>query len=62
MTFDEAMEFGRSLPQSMWLDMNFKPMISRAEWEQLGRWRRWRDVLLGWQPLRDDPRDFPSYR
>ena len=29
-----------------------KRMPTRAEWEQFSRWRRWRDILLGWRPRR----------
>lgn len=32
-----------------------EPMWTRAEWEQFGRLRRWRDLLLWWQPRK--PRD-----
>ena len=28
-----------------------EPKWSRTEWREFGRWRRWRDVLLGWDPV-----------
>jgi hypothetical protein len=46
MTREEAREFGRNLPISLWLDQRGKPLMSRAEWEQLPRGRRFRDMLL----------------
>jgi hypothetical protein len=33
-----------------------KRIPTRAEWEQLSRWRRWRDILLGWEPRK--PRSY----
>jgi len=27
-----------------------KRILRRHEWEQLPRWRRWRDILCGWAP------------
>lgn len=63
MTLLEAMEFGRSISEDFWLDRRTgKPLIKRADWEQLPRWRRIRDVLLGCQPLKRDPKDFPPVR
>jgi hypothetical protein len=56
MTFEEAMEFGHSLPVSLRLSsVTGKPLMSRAEWEQLPRGRRLRDVLLARQP----PKGYP---
>jgi hypothetical protein len=52
MTIVEAMHYGRSLPESMWHDYRGRPLMSRAEWEQLGRWRRLRDLALGRQPVK----------
>jgi hypothetical protein len=49
-TFAEAVEYGRSMPL---YDKRGRRLLSRAEWEQLGRWRRLRDVLLGWDPPKD---------
>jgi len=31
-------------------DRRGRRIPTRAEWEQLSRWRRWRDILCGWQP------------
>jgi hypothetical protein len=50
MTFEEAMELGRALPRDIWLDQRGRPLLTREQWEKLGRWRRRRDVLLGWDP------------
>jgi hypothetical protein len=33
-----------------------KRIPTRAEWEQFPRWRRWRDILLGWVPR--EPRSY----
>ena len=56
MTLEEADERGLALPESNWLSYRTgKPMISREEWEQLGRWRRLRDVLLGQNPGKVSP-------
>jgi len=48
------MEYGRSMPR---YDRRGKRLPTRAEWEQFSRWRRWRDLLLGWEPAR--PHKFP---
>ena len=53
MTHEEAMEAGRNLPVSIWLDQKGRPLRSRDEWERLPRWRRIRDVLLGRDPLKE---------
>jgi hypothetical protein len=52
MTIREAMEFGRSLPR---YDHRVRRIPTRAEWEQFSRWRRWRDLLLGWEPYKPRP-------
>jgi hypothetical protein len=52
-TIAEAMEFGRSMP--LYDRRTGKRILRRAEWEQLSRWRRWRDLLLGWEPPQDRP-------
>lgn len=62
MTIIEAMEYGRSLPESIFRDYRGRPALSRADWEKLGRWRRLRDVLLGWDPPKEDPAMFPPFR
>jgi hypothetical protein len=62
MTVIEWMEYGQSLPDSLWLDRRGKPLMSRAEWEQLGRWRRLRDVLQGIHPPNVKPREFSRHR
>jgi hypothetical protein len=60
MTFDEAMEFGQSLPQSLLLDpFTGRPRLSRAEWEQLPRSHRIRDVLLLRDPRKERRRRLP---
>lgn len=52
---EEAMEIGRNLPADVFIShATGKPMISRAEWERLPRWRRIRDVVLFRQPRRGD--------
>jgi len=51
MTIAEAIEYGHSLPL---IDRRTgKRIPRRAEGEQFSRWRRWRDVLLGWDPPKD---------
>jgi formylglycine-generating enzyme required for sulfatase activity len=45
------MEYGRSMP--IYDRRTGKRLPTHAEWEQFGRWRRWRDLLLGWEPPRD---------
>jgi len=47
-TIEEAIEYGHSMPL---IDRRTgKRIPRRAEWEQFSRWRRWRDILLGWDP------------
>lgn len=63
-TYEEACEIGRSLDH-IWINrVTGKPMMPRAEWERLPRWRRIRDVLLIRHPLKDpdDPVLFPPAR
>ncbi|HMJ04500.1 MAG TPA: hypothetical protein VK506_16275 [Conexibacter sp.] len=50
-TFEQAMDYGIAMRR---VDRYGRPIPTRAEWEQLGRWRRWRDLLLGWQPPKND--------
>jgi len=45
------MEYGRAMP--LYDRRTGKRIPPRAEWEQLSRWRRWRDILLGWDPPPD---------
>lgn len=52
MSFEETMEWARTLP-IVWLDWRGRPLMTRDEWEQLGRWRRLRDMLLARQPLKE---------
>jgi hypothetical protein len=33
-----------------------KRIPTRAEWEQFSRWRRWRDIVLGWDPPKERER------
>jgi hypothetical protein len=62
MTLEEAMRRGRAIPVSTWRDWRTgKPMMSREEWEQLGRWRRLRDVLTFCQPLKTQLPEIPSF-
>ena len=49
-TLAEAVEFGRSMPV---YDRRGRRLPRRAEWEQLSRWRRWRDILLACDPPRE---------
>lgn len=51
------MESGSSMPL---YDRRGKRIPRRAEWEQFSRWRRWRDVLLGWDPPKERPRPLRS--
>jgi hypothetical protein len=44
----EAIEFSRSIP--MYDRRTGKRILERDEWEQLPRWRRWRDIFCGWDP------------
>ncbi len=50
-TLREAMEYGRAMP--LYDRRTGKRIPTRAEWEQFSRWRRWRDILLGWDPPPD---------
>jgi hypothetical protein len=52
MTIIEAMEYGHSMPR---YDRRGRRIPTRAEWEQFSRWRRWRDLLLGWEPFKPRP-------
>jgi hypothetical protein len=52
MTIIEAMEFGLLMPR---YDRRGRRMPTRAEWGQFSRWRRWRDLLLGWEPYKPRP-------
>ncbi|HET6448769.1 MAG TPA: hypothetical protein VFG31_06625 [Conexibacter sp.] len=51
-TMVEATEYMRSIP---WYDARGRRIPTRAEWEQFPRWRRCRDLLLGWQPHKPLP-------
>ena len=55
----ETMERGRS---RVLYDQRGRPIPTRAEWEQFPRWRRWRDLLLGWQPHKAKPHPWESLR
>lgn len=55
-----GIEAGRNLPADVWLNRRGEPLISREDWEKLGRWRRLRDVLLGQDPVRDPRRHTPD--
>jgi hypothetical protein len=54
-TLAEVAEIVRAMP--FYDRRTGKRIPSRTEWEQFGRWRRWRDILLGWVPPRE--RRFP---
>lgn len=43
----DAMEYARSMPI---YDRRGRRVLRRSEWEQLSRWRRWRDIFMGWDP------------
>lgn len=51
LTFEEAIELGRSLRL---YDIYGDPILTRAEWERLGWWTRFRDRLLAWDPPKND--------
>ena len=53
----EALERGRSRVR---YDQRGRRIPTREEWEHFPRWRRWRDLLLGWEPFRQEP--FPWER
>lgn len=46
-SWEEARRIAWSMPC---YDRRGRPLVFREEWEQLGRWRRLRDVLLGSAP------------
>ncbi len=51
MTIEEGLEFGRSLPVDLWLSWRTgKPLMSRSDWDQLSRWRRFSDWVRGRHP------------
>lgn len=50
-TLAEIAEIVRSMP--VYDRRTGKRIPTRAEWEQFSRWRRWRDILLGWVPPQD---------
>lgn len=52
----EALERGRS---QVLYDQRGRTILTRAEWEQFPRWRRWRDLLLGWEPVKLNPKPYP---
>ena len=54
-TIEEAMEYGHTVPI---YTRSGKRIPSRTEWEQFGRWRRWRDLLLGWDPPKNFRRGY----
>lgn len=49
-TFEEIVELMYSIPR---YDRKGRRVYRRSEWEQLPRWRRWRDIVLGWVPPRE---------
>jgi hypothetical protein len=49
-TFEDAMQFGASLPISLDRDRFGRPLVSRSEWERLPRWRRIVDTVFGGRP------------
>jgi hypothetical protein len=48
----DAFERERHRPR---YDRRGRRIPTREEWEQFPRWRRWRDLLLGWQPYKPQP-------
>jgi len=53
MTREEVVEAARSIPVSVWLNHKGRPLQSREDWEQLPRWRRICDILLGRDPAKE---------
>ena len=49
-TTEEAIEYGSSLPI---YTRRGRRLLTRAEWEQLGRWRRFKDRVLWLAPRKD---------
>jgi len=54
--FRDAVKIGYSIPESVMLDARGRPWMSRAEWEQLGRWRKLFDRIFGGIPPKPRPR------
>lgn len=50
MTLAEVAQIVDAIPM---YDRRGRRLLNRSEWEQLSRWRRWRDILLGWVPPRE---------
>jgi len=50
MTLAEVAQIVDAMPM---YDDRGRRLLNRSEWEQLSRWRRWRDILLGWDPPRE---------
>jgi len=43
-TFEETLELVYSMPL---YDRRGRRLLRRSEWDQLPRWKRWRDILVG---------------
>lgn len=49
-TFAEIVDIVNAMPL---YDRRGRRILRRSEWEQLPRWKRWRDILLGGVPPRE---------
>lgn len=53
--FMRDFEYGYGLPDHLMLNPYGKPLMSREEWEQLPRRRRWFDLVFGGYPPKRRP-------
>lgn len=49
-TIPPELEAFLPLPKEIFRDHRGRPIVTRDEWERFSRWRKLRDVLLGWDP------------